>query len=95
MSQVAVLAHSSTEGEWPEHFQTVVTTRDFDQWRNNKGVLISSWRRFKGLEADAVVILETPMTNDGHDKVNRYVAHSRAKHLLAMIEVESAHLPEP
>ena len=47
---------------------------------------ISSWNRFKGLEADAIVIIETPGRDDARERVNRYVARSRAKHLLTVVE---------
>lgn len=87
-SQVAVLAPGSSEREWPKDFQTIPITRDFDQWRKNKGVLLTSWTRFKGLEADAIIILETPIADGGRENANRYVARSRAKHLLTIIQVE-------
>ncbi len=86
-SQVAVLASGSSEHAWPSDFQPVPVTRNFNQWRKNKGVLLSSWSRFKGLEADAIVVLETPVADGGRENVNRYVARSRAKHLLTVIQV--------
>jgi superfamily I DNA/RNA helicase len=89
-SQVAVLAPGSSEPEWPEDFGTVEATRNFNQWRNNKGVMLSSWHRFKGLEADAIVIIETPRADGGRENANRYVARSRAKHLLTIIKVDAA-----
>jgi len=51
-------------------------------------VLITSWRRFKGLEADAVVIIEklARTSDNARANANRYVARSRAKHLLTVIE---------
>ena len=85
-SQVAVLAPASAEGLWPKQFATVPLTRDFEEWREDKGVLIATWGRFKGLEADAVVIIETPMRNEARETTSRYVARSRAKHLLTVIE---------
>jgi hypothetical protein len=87
--QVAVLAPGNTERDWPAGFQTVPITKDFDAWRNNKGVLIASWARFKGLEADAIVIIEMfTEPNSDQDRANRYVSRSRAKHLLKVIQVE-------
>ncbi|MCX5971822.1 MAG: hypothetical protein NTV14_10045 [Coprothermobacterota bacterium] len=88
-SQVAVLTPGSSEQEWPQDFQTVPATRNFNQWRKNKGVLLSSCSRFKSLEADAIVVLETPFPDSGRENVNRYVARSRAKHLLTVIQVEA------
>jgi DNA helicase IV len=89
-SQVAVLMPGSSEREWPRDFQTVSITRHFDRWRKNEGVLLASWSRFKGLEADAIVILEIPVADGGHEDVSRYVARSRAKHLLTVVQVGSA-----
>lgn len=88
MSQVAVLAPGFTEKNWPAHFDTIPLTKSFDQWRRNECALIASWSRFKGLEADAVVIIEVPTKDETHLDANRYVARSRAKHLLTIIEVE-------
>ena len=39
-------------------------------------------------EADAIATIEPPVRDDARERVNRYVAQSRAKHLLAVIEVE-------
>lgn len=88
MSQVAVLAPGFTEKNWPAHFETIPLTKSFDQWRRKECVLIASWSRFKGLEADAVVIIEVPTKDEAHLDANRYVARSRAKHLLTIIAVE-------
>jgi hypothetical protein len=85
-SQIAVLAPGGSEREWPKDFQTVSITSDFDDWRQNKGVLLVSWSRFKGLEADAIVIIETRSDDDARERANRYVARSRAKHLLTVIQ---------
>jgi DNA helicase IV len=82
------LAPGNTERDWPADFQTVSVTKDFDAWRKGKGVLIASWARFKGLEADAIAILEMPVPNSDQETANRYVARSRAKHLLTVIQVE-------
>lgn len=88
MSQIAVLAPGFTKKEWPERFESIPLTTDFNKWRSNENVLMASWDRFKGLEADAIVIIEPPMKEDPRSAVNRYVARSRAKHLLTIIEVE-------
>ena len=86
-SQVVVLAPAAVDEFWPDRFATIPLTRDFEEWRQGKGVLIATWGRFKGLEADAVVIIETPMSNEARETTSRYVARSRAKHLLTVIEV--------
>lgn len=87
-SQAAVLAPSYTESCWPQDFQTVPLTRSLDDWRGDRGVLLTTWGRFKGLEADAVCIIEGQGSGKSREAANRYVAHSRAKHLLTVIEVE-------
>jgi hypothetical protein len=87
-NQVAILAPGNTERDWPGDFQTVPLTKNFDTWRKDKGVLITSWARFKGLEADAIVIVEVPAPDTEHERANRYVARSRAKHLLTVIQAD-------
>ena len=43
-------------------------------------------RKIQGLEADAVVILCVP-SDEPDDLMEQYVARSRAKHILVVIEV--------
>lgn len=97
--QVAVLAHGGTKDEWPSDFGTTPATKSFKSWREDKGVLMASFFRFKGLEADAVIVIDnssgttTPDPEDPeHQNTDRntnlqYVARSRAKHLLKIIKV--------
>ncbi len=59
-------------------------TDDPSLWRNDGGVLFSTITAFKGLEADAVVLL---VDNTITDRLDSYVATSRAKHLLAIVNV--------
>ena len=54
------------------------------------GMPVVSWHRFKELETYVIVIIEMPGRDEGRERVNRYVARSRAKHLLMVIEVEEA-----
>ena len=65
-------------------------TKELREWTEGNGVLITSWKRFKGLEADAVVIIEKPARNgdSARANANRHVARSRAKHLLTVIEAQ-------
>ena len=59
-------------------------TTDLNEWKRDAGILFSTFAAFKGLEADAIVLLVSraspPSPNDF------YVASSRAKHLLTIIE---------
>lgn len=89
-SQVAVLAPAAADAFWPVKFGTIRVTREFEEWRRGAGVLIATLGRFKGLEADAVVIVETPIRNKARRTTSRYVARSRAKHLLTVIEAVDA-----
>lgn len=90
LSQVAVLAPGSTKDHWPDDFKTIPLSQNFNTWRAGKTVLLETWARFKGLEADAIVIIEAEGDELSKDSANRYVARSRAKHLLTIIQVKKA-----
>ena len=65
-------------------------TQDPNDWRNNQGVLIITAHSFKGLEADAVIMISKPLPEKkSNDHVVNYVGRSRAKHILRVIEVEN------
>lgn len=85
--KVAILTATEPTDEWPPSFGVVKLTRDFDAWRDNKGILLSTCRRFKGLEADALVLagIPKPDTTNHFSTADFYVATSRAKHLLTII----------
>ena len=76
--------------DWPAQFGAIPATKSFEEWGEHKGMLIASWHRFKGLEADAIVTIETSVRDDVRERVNRYVARSRAKHLLTVVESEAS-----
>ncbi len=50
-------------------------------------VLLATHRRFKGLEADALVLagIPEPGSSKYYSKADHYVASSRAKHVLAVV----------
>ena len=50
----------------------------------------NSEHRFKDLEADAIVTIETPTGADLRERVDRRMAPSRTNHLLMVIEVEAS-----
>ena len=61
-------------------------TDRIEEWQKAKAVLVTSPDKFKGMEADAVVILEETDGKAGDDDLSRnYVACSRAKHLLTIV----------
>jgi hypothetical protein len=63
---------------------------DLAQWREGKCVLITSLGKFKGLEADALVLVDAIKPDpdagpQGFRPAHYYVACSRAKHLLTVL----------
>jgi hypothetical protein len=89
-SQVAILSpnvkqRSSLKGVGSA--RGILITDDIDQWRENKGVLFSTVKSFKGLEADAVILIDVPEELDSSffKPSDYYVACSRAKHILVVI----------
>lgn len=72
-----------------EELQGVPITEKLADWEAGKGVLFSTIRSFKGLEADAVIIIDVPRpdTLPHFSLSDFYVACSRAKHLLVVLPV--------
>lgn len=54
-------------------------------WRAGKGVLCSTSRSFKGLEADVVIAYDLASLSSGFTPADLYVACSRARHALIVI----------
>ena len=65
-------------------------TENFDPRRAGRGVLLSTCR-YKGLEADALVLtgIPKPDTRKYFSNADYYVAASRGKHLLTVIATEA------
>ena len=60
-------------------------TEDLEAWRKNVAVLYSTARAFKGLEAQAVILIDIgELDPKFFGKVDLYVACSRAKHELVV-----------
>lgn len=55
------------------------------EWRAGKGVLCSTARAFKGLEADVVIVYDLAALSPGFTPADLYVACSRARHLLTLV----------
>lgn len=92
-SQVAILDphnlhNSSLRGR--KSMAGVNLTDNLDLWADNKGILFSTIRSFKGLEADAIVILDVPVPGSLQyfNRSDLYVAASRAKHLLVVVALD-------
>ena len=62
-------------------------TDDISRWKSGKGILFSTVKGFKGLEADAILLIDIPPTDEASlfKKADYYVACSRAKHLLVVL----------
>lgn len=86
-SRVAVLVAEGRLDRWPKEFGATRLVRGLDAWRGGKGALLTTARRFKGLEADAVVIAGVPREQAGspYTVADHYVAVSRARMLLVEI----------
>lgn len=88
-SQIAILSpfekSNSCLSEQTRIGRATVCTNP-NEWRANKGILLTTIRRFKGLEADAIVVTDVPdpSQNPYFTKSDFYVACSRAKHILVV-----------
>jgi hypothetical protein len=60
-------------------------TEDISAWRNGQGVLLTTVWKFKGLEADAMILCDAKGITNHFTKQHAYVACSRAKHLLKIV----------
>lgn len=54
-------------------------------WRGGKGVLCTTARAFKGLEADVVIVYDLAALSPGFTPADLYVACSRARHVLILV----------
>jgi hypothetical protein len=55
------------------------------EWRLGKGVLCTTARSFKGLEADVVIVYDLASLGPGFTAADFYVACSRARHVLILV----------
>ncbi len=87
-SQVVILTPGYAKKHWPNEVKDTEIVDAINQWRDNKSILTASLHQFKGLEADAVILLTpiSPKSGRGND-IENYVACSRAKHVLHIIQV--------
>lgn len=92
-SQIAIICPHSRKNSSAANMRKIGQhhlTSSLSSWREDKAILFSTIRSFKGLEADAVIIIDL-ITPDSipQFKVNDfYVACSRAKHMLALLVLE-------
>ena len=64
---------------------------DQEKWRSGKGILFNTIRAFKGLEADAIILVDIPdfEVETFFTKADLYVGCSRAKHILVIAAKEN------
>lgn len=93
-SQVAVLSPYRPDGDGCSvgnrpKLAGLPVTNDPARWRNGEGLLVTTIRSFKGLEADAIVLTDVGQPNEaGFSVSDLYVASSRAKHFLTIFAAE-------
>lgn len=65
----------------------VEVTDDINRWKAGLGILFSTVKGFKGLEADAILLIDVPSIDDASlfKRSDYYVACSRAKHMLVVL----------
>jgi hypothetical protein len=85
--RIAILTPQEPWAEWPRQIGTVAVGDNFDKWRRGECILLSPHRRFKGLEADVLILADAPEPGSKpyFTKADYYVACSRAKHLLTVV----------
>jgi|TARA_R110002051_G_scaffold3396_1_gene18378 hypothetical protein len=92
-SQVAVLSpfklNNSSLADCNK-LRGIELTDDVSRWKAEKGILFSTVKGFKGLEADAILLIDVPKIDEASlfKKSDYYVACSRAKHLLVTLSQE-------
>lgn len=81
LSQIAVLSrYAPSNSSLAAMGQTF--TDDLETWRQGRAVWLSSIKAFKGLEAEALILVDLTDFKPGFLKQDLYVACSRARHLL-------------
>lgn len=86
--QIVILTVKTEETSLLKNVSTIGSYHLTNQ-RNKNGILFTSARKFKGLEADVVLIVDIDISTFSDDEARRvfYVGTSRAKHYLDLISV--------
>ena len=95
-SGIAILCPSAKSNVYKklEGMDDIPIVTDLNDWRTNGGVLLMTWRKFRGLEADAVVLTDLggPARTGAQTPHDYYTAITRARRLLTMVYGPSAKL---
>jgi len=89
--QIAILSpykHSNSCLGRKTSVGNVRVVSDLSKWEGGEGVLFSTVKAFKGLEADAVVLTDLNSLTSVFSSQDLYVACSRAKHVLVILPGE-------
>jgi hypothetical protein len=81
-SQIVVIGPRNREnGSLSEatHLAGVPITDYVHEWQANQGILVTTSRSFKGLEADIVIVYDLEAISEGFSLVDLYVACTRAR----------------
>jgi len=87
-NQIAILSprkQANSSLSQVKTFGGVPMVDNLSDWKEGKGVLYSTVRAFKGLEADALVVMDIGRPSPILSQADFYVACSRAKHLLTIL----------
>jgi hypothetical protein len=68
-----------------EDVEGVSLVSDADAWRRGEGILVTTSRAFKGLEADVIVLYDLANFGTTFTKTDLYVAWTRARHRLIVV----------
>lgn len=93
LNQIAVVTRGNVEKSSLAGMSSLAghpVTGDLAEWRRGNALLLVSLYRFKGLEADALILVdavkpEPQAPPTGFRPEHFYVASSRAKHLLTVV----------
>lgn len=83
-SQIAVLSRYAPDNSHLGRLTDAAhpLTHDLETWRQDRAVWFSSIKAFKGLEAEALILVDLSDFGAGFSRQDLYVACSRARHLL-------------
>jgi hypothetical protein len=87
-SQIVVIQPTALDNSPFARFQDVEgvsLVSDAAKWRRGEGILVTTARAFKGLEADVVIVCGLSAFSTTFTKADLYVAWTRARHRLVVV----------
>ncbi|MBL6771457.1 MAG: NERD domain-containing protein [Rhizobiales bacterium] len=64
-------------------------TTEYEKWNKENKVFITTIGKFKGLESDAIIVVHNETGDGSLTPSKKYVAYSRAKYLLSIINIST------